>query len=49
MKPKNSIHLEGIKNDVQIVIDDVFAVLEKIVSEVENLKAKTSRPDKDEI
>jgi|SRR3989339_652383 len=39
-------YLEGIKNDIKIAVDDIFAVLEKISDDVELLKVKASKPDK---
>ncbi len=39
-------YIEGVKNDVKIAVDDVFAVLEKIGTDVESIKVKTSKPDK---
>jgi len=39
-------YIEGIKNDVKIAVDDIFAVLEKLGSDVEHLKVKTFKPDK---
>lgn len=40
-------YLNGIKNDFQIAIDDLFAAIENIGVDVERLKVKTAKPDKD--
>ena len=45
-KIDSKTYLEGIKNDIKIAVNDVFAILEKIDSDVEHLKVKTSKPDK---
>lgn len=39
-------YIKGVKNDVKIAVDDVFAVLEKIGSDVEKLKFENQKPDK---
>ena len=33
-------YLEGIKNDLKITIDDIFAVIEKLFDEIQEIKNK---------
>jgi hypothetical protein len=42
-----STYLNGIGNDLKISIDDVIAVINGLNEDVEKLKTKTSKPDKD--
>ncbi len=38
--------INGVGNDLKIAIDDVIGVISSIQEDVENLKLKTSKPDK---
>ncbi|HSA07309.1 MAG TPA: hypothetical protein P5556_09025 [Candidatus Gastranaerophilales bacterium] len=40
------IYLNGVGNDLKIAIDDVIGIVEKIHDDVDQLKVKTSKPDK---
>lgn len=40
--------LSGARNDLKIVVDDLFNAIEIISEDVELLKVKTSKPDKHE-
>lgn len=33
-------YIEGVKNDVKIAIDDLFAILEKLFDEIQEIKNK---------
>lgn len=32
--------VEGVKNDVKIAVDDVFAIIEKLYDEIQEIKKK---------
>jgi hypothetical protein len=32
--------IEGVKNDVKIAVDDIFAIIEKLYDEIQEIKGK---------
>jgi len=45
-KIDSKVLLEGVGNDFKILVDDVIGVIQTIQEDVENLKTKTSKPNK---
>ena len=36
-------YIEGVKNDVKIAVDDIFAIIEKLYDEIQEIKNKNPR------